>query len=84
MIPFISSGTYLAGMCDGRFQEDAGNFSQHCIECRELGQCIGDCRQAHCLNCNQHYFVGLNGIACPCEERGGGDSDWRKFRIEET
>jgi carboxyl-terminal PDZ ligand of neuronal nitric oxide synthase protein len=62
-------------MCEGHFQEDTGKFSQHCTDCKGLGKCIGDYREAHCEYCNKHYFAGLSGFPCSCQENGDGDGD---------
>lgn len=59
-------------MCEGVFTEDCGKFSQHCQECKGLGKCIGDYREAHCFDCNKHYFTGMSGFPCPCRENRRG------------
>ena len=36
----------------------------HCTECPDFGICLGDYRNAHCLNCRNHYFCGNSGFPC--------------------
>ena len=68
---------YLAEICSGRPHPDSGKFHNHCRECPGFGVCIGDYREAHCDQCNGHYFAGcISSYRCPCQ--GGGrveDSD---------
>lgn len=57
-------GNYITGLCEGRPSFDSGKFHNHCGECPEFGQCIHDYRNAHCRNCNEHFFQGLSGFQC--------------------
>jgi len=67
--------TYLTNICTGRPSEDSGKFHNHCHACPGFGVCINDYREAHCNKCNKHYFAGLMGHKCPCQERGGFGED---------
>lgn len=67
---------YVTAMCMGQFREDSGKFHNHCTDCKGLGKCIGDYREAHCSTCGKHYFAGVaGGFGCPrCdsdEDEGG-------------
>jgi len=64
---------YVTGLCINQPEIDTGKFHSHCQVCPGFGQCTGDYRNAHCGNCDQHYFSGLQGFACPCSP--GGDSE---------
>jgi hypothetical protein len=69
---------YVADICSGQPRFDEGKFHNHCTKCPGFGMCIGDYREAHCDNCNKHYFAGNYGFNCGCrgEGRGGyGNSD---------
>lgn len=59
----------LSGMCDGRMEMTCGKFHNHCRLCKGFGRCIGDVRNAHCLRCNAHFFIGSGG-SFPCERCG--------------
>jgi len=58
---------YLADICTGEPGPNCGKFFNHCGKCPGFGYCIGDYREAHCNNCNDHFYAVCN--TCPC---GGG------------
>ena len=64
-------GIYVTSMCEGQPTFDSGKFHNHCTACSGYGECIGDYREAHCENCNHHYFRG--GAGLPCHNCGGRD-----------
>jgi len=70
---------YLTRMCEGAFEPDSGKFHNHCTRCPGLGKCIGDYREEHCDNCGKHYFAGLSGFPCSCQEGGEYDDDFDDF-----
>jgi len=57
---------YVTGMCTGQMRSVRGKFHHHCEECPGFGECIGDCREAHCEICGEHYFQGYSGMDCEC------------------
>jgi len=67
-------GNYITGLCCGSPGFDSGKFHNHCCECSDFGQCIGDYRSQHCHRCGDHFFAGLSGFRCPCR---GGDTEPR-------
>ena len=69
-------GMYVTGLCEGRPSFDSGKFHNHCVQCPDFGQCIGDYREAHCMDCGKHWFAGMSGFACT--HCGGGDGRGRK------
>lgn len=69
--PKCKANQYVTRLCEGRPSYDSGKFHNHCTECSGGGKCIGDYREAHCGKCGKHYFSGLSGLPCPCEEKGG-------------
>lgn len=69
---------YVTGICTGKISFDSGKFHNHCVDCKGFGKCMGDYRMAHCGNCGKHYFAGLQGFPCSCQENKygiGGDDD---------
>ena len=52
---------YVMGFCEGKQQVDNGSFHNHCDECKGLGVCMWDHRNAHCHECGGHYFAGIIG-----------------------
>jgi hypothetical protein len=69
---------YVTGLCHGQFQFDSGKFHNHCVQCPDFGQCIGDYREAHCKDCGRHWFRGHAGF--PCQHCGGGRGHGRKSK----
>jgi len=67
--------TYVTSMCEGNPTFDSGKFHNHCVDCKNFGKCIGDYREVHCGMCGKHYFSGLSGFPCPCEEERGARND---------
>ncbi|XP_013394232.1 uncharacterized protein LOC106161755 [Lingula anatina] len=67
-------GMYVTGVCYGEACFDSGKFHNHCTECPDFGECLGDYREAHCEECGGHYYAGGSG-SCPCEE-SDSDGDW--------
>jgi len=63
---------YVTRICQGNPTFDSGKFHNHCTDCSGFGQCIGDCRNAHCPKCGCHWFTGFSGMRCT---NCGGDSD---------
>lgn len=67
-----SFGMYITGLCTNNPSYDSGKFHNHCVECPDFGICINDYREAHCSNCDSHYFAGNSGFPCPgCGARYG-------------
>ncbi|GFH61091.1 hypothetical protein CTEN210_17567 [Chaetoceros tenuissimus] len=67
-----SFGMYITGLCTNNASYDSGKFHNHCVECPDFGICIHDYREAHCSNCDSHYFAGNSGFPCPgCGARYG-------------
>ena len=67
------TGMYVTGLCRGKGQLDSGKGHNHCLECPDFGECVGDYRNAHCRRCGDHYFHGSGGqFKCPCR---GDDRD---------
>jgi hypothetical protein len=62
---------YLSGLCHGSPRSDHGKGHNHCTECPDFGQCIGDIRNDHCRKCGDHYFAGSMG-SFPCQNCGDG------------
>jgi len=71
-------GMYVTGLCGGDARLDSGKFHNHCTECPDFGQCIGDYRERHCEDCGKHFFAGLSGFACT--HCGGGRGFGSKSR----
>ena len=71
-------GMYVTGLCNGRPSFDSGKFHNHCVECPDFGQCIGDYREQHCMDCGKHWFAGMSGFACT--HCGGGRGGGRKSK----
>jgi hypothetical protein len=66
-------GFYLQGMCSReKLELDSGKYFNHCTQCPEFGECIGDYRNSHCHSCGNHYFSGRSGFNCSCRGGGGG------------
>jgi hypothetical protein len=64
---------YLSGLCDGSPHSDSGKGHNHCTQCPDFGQCIGDIRNQHCRRCGEHYFAGSAGsFSCQCTGDGDG------------
>ena len=62
--PNKCGGLYVGGLCMGDAKFDSGKFYNHCAICPRFGMCIYDCRETHCINCDEHYPG-----ACPnCNE----------------
>ena len=70
-------GMYVTGLCEGRLSFDSGKFHNHCVECPNFGKCLGDYREAHCMDCGKHWFMGMSGFAC--SHCGGGHGGGRKL-----
>ena len=69
-------GQYITRLCEGKPELDSGKFHNHCTECPGFGKCIYDYRNAHCDECNKHYFCGLSGFGCDnCARKQGRDFD---------
>ena len=66
-------GIYITDICKGKPAFDSGKFFNHCSVCPAFGECIHDYRNAHCYNCQEHFFMGLTGFNC--EHCGEGDND---------
>merc|ERR1712029_71909 len=64
---------YLSTICIGKPTPGDGKFHNHCQECPGFGECIYDYRNAHCYDCDDHYFEGsgFTGFECHCK----GDND---------
>ena len=63
---------YLTGICYGKPQAISGKFHNHCTQCPEFGECIGDYRTSHCSVCGEHWFQGNSGFPCTgCGSRDG-------------
>ena len=71
-------GMYVTRLCEGRPSFDSGKFHNHCVDCPDFGQCIGDYREAHCQDCGKHWFAGNSGF--PCSHCGGGYGNGRKSK----
>jgi len=67
--------TYVTRMCNGNPTFDSGKFHNHCVDCKNFGKCIGDYREAHCGMCGKHYFRGMSGFPCSCEEENEARND---------
>ena len=75
-----TSGVYVTAMCEGKPIQDCGKFHNHCTDCKGYGKCIYDYRNAHCFDCNSHYFAGCV-VAFDCQncERKRRDAKHKKF-----
>ena len=69
---------YVTGLCGGQPSFDSGKFHNHCTDCPDFGTCIGDYREAHCMDCGKHWFSGMSGF--PCSHCGGGHGGGRKSK----
>ena len=69
----------ISGICTGSAQRDSGKFTNHCVDGKcskgKFGTCIYDYREAHCENCDNHYFCGNRGYNCSHCGAGDYDSD---------
>lgn len=65
---------YVTRLCEGKdkMMLVGGESHNHCVECKGFGKCIHDYRNAHCGDCNKHYFQGRYGYSCPCGENPWG------------
>ena len=71
-------GNYITGLCDNNAHFDSGKAHNHCTQCPGFGKCIGDYREAHCGQCNKHYFRGSMGGDCSnCARKGLGSKRGR-------
>jgi len=67
---------YVTRICTGKPCFNSGKRHNHCIVCKDFGECIGDYRNSHCYNCNNHYFAGLYGYPCNhCVIKGSSESE---------
>jgi hypothetical protein len=69
--PECNENLFLGGMCRGETQWTFSKYYQHCRECDDLGNCVGDSRNGHCYDCNSpdHYFAGrYSAYKCQCSE----------------
>ncbi len=64
--PGCGVGIYVSHICEGRPEFDSGKFHNHCSECPNFGECIGDYRMAHCRKCNKHYYAGAGDGCSNC------------------
>jgi len=67
---------YVTGICEGKMELDSGKMHNHCTDCRGFGKCIGDYRTHHCKDCGKHYYAGLMGYPCSCQEQ---EDDMEEF-----
>ena len=63
-------GNYVTALCQGDPYLESGRSHHHCKDCPGLEKCIGQPRQGHCKNCNEHYYWGKSHEReCPkCQE----------------
>jgi hypothetical protein len=71
-------GRPIANTRRSRPSFDSGKFHNHCVECPDFGTCLGDYREAHCMDCGKHWFAGMSGFAC--SHCGGGHGGGRKSK----
>lgn len=73
------SGNYVSFLCMNEPEFNSGKSHNHCKECSDFGQCIGDYRQTHCQVCGSHFFAGSMG-SFSCHDCGAKDEGfgWSK------
>lgn len=72
----VCHGWYVTGICRKDATFDCGKFHNHCTECRQFGQCIGDYREQHCPRCKGHFFACDGHFKCSrCNPGALDDSD---------
>ena len=49
------TGMYVTGLCSGNAHLDSGKGHNHCLECPDFGECVGDYRNAHCRRCGDQH-----------------------------
>ena len=66
-------GNYITRLCQREPCFDCGKFTNHCKDCPDYGDCIGDYRNAHCYGCGNHFFARFSG-RCECGSFDNDDS----------